>query len=129
MNLRECYNHLGGDFDDVLGRLRREQTVEKFIFRFLEDESFSQLEESIAGRNNEVAFRAAHTLKGICQNLSFTKLYNSSADLTEALRVCDGQRAAGLLIRVSDDYHQTVNAVREYKELQEKMHFIDKDET
>ncbi len=120
MNLRDCYNKLEGNFDDVLGRLRREQTVEKFIFRFLEDESFAQLEESLAGRNNEAAFRAAHTLKGICQNLSFTKLCNSSSEITEALRACDAQKAAGLLTRVSDDYHQTVNAVREYKEFQEK---------
>lgn len=27
MDLRDCYNSFGGDFDEVLGRLRREQTV------------------------------------------------------------------------------------------------------
>lgn len=120
MELKECYNRLSGDFDDVFRRLRREQTVQKFIFKFLEDESFSKLEESIANKNNEEAFRAAHTLKGICQNLSFTKLYNSSADLTEALRACDKQKAANIFPEVSHDYHQTINAIREYKEFQEK---------
>ena len=26
MNLKDCYIKFGGDFDEVLGRLRREQT-------------------------------------------------------------------------------------------------------
>lgn len=120
MELRECYNRFGGDFDDVFRRLRREQTVQKFIYKFLEDESFFKLEESIANKDDNEAFRAAHTLKGICQNLSFTRLYNSSADLTEALRACDEQKAACIFPEVSYDYHQTINAIREYKDCQEK---------
>ena len=34
----------------------------------------------------EAAFRTAHTLKGVAQNLGFQRLYLSSAALTEALR-------------------------------------------
>ena len=41
MNLKDCYLKFGGDFDEVLGRLRREQTVRKFVFKFLDDKSFS----------------------------------------------------------------------------------------
>ncbi len=37
MNLKECYIKFGGDFDEVLGRLRREQTVQKFVYKFLDD--------------------------------------------------------------------------------------------
>ena len=32
------------------------------------------------------AFRAAHTIKGICLNLGFDKLYQASSDITEQLR-------------------------------------------
>ena len=28
MNLKDCYIKFGGDFDEVIGRLRREQLVE-----------------------------------------------------------------------------------------------------
>lgn len=34
----------------------------------------------------EDAFRAAHTIKGICQNLSLTALLKAASELTEALR-------------------------------------------
>ena len=40
MNLKDCYTKFGGDFDEVLGRLRREQTVQKFVYKFLDDKSF-----------------------------------------------------------------------------------------
>ena len=32
MNLKDCYIKFGGDFDEVLGRLRREQSVQKFMY-------------------------------------------------------------------------------------------------
>ena len=34
----------------------------------------------------ELAFRAAHTLKGVCMNLGFDHLYNPSFEITESLR-------------------------------------------
>ena len=44
----------------------------------------AEIHRKVPGR--EAAFRAAHTLKGVAQNLGFQKLYLSSAALTEALR-------------------------------------------
>lgn len=115
MNLKECYTRLGGSFDDILGRFRREETVRKFVLKFLDDGSFSLLEQSVAGGNAEEAFRAAHTLKGICQNLSFTKLYESSQAMTEMLRRGELQKAEAFLPTVRRDYDQTVGAVRAYQ--------------
>ncbi len=44
MELRDCYAEFGGDYKEVLGRLQREQTVQKFVLKFLDDKSFSSLE-------------------------------------------------------------------------------------
>ena len=44
MELRDCYAEFGGDYKEVLGRLEREQTVQKFVLKFLDDKSFSSLE-------------------------------------------------------------------------------------
>ena len=75
MNLQECYEALGGDFEDVLSRLRSEKLVQKFVLKFLNDKSFDLLCSSLEEENYEEAFRASHTIKGVCQNLSFTRLY------------------------------------------------------
>ena len=65
MNLQECYEALGGDFEDVLSRLRSEKLVQKFVLKFLNDKSFDLLCSSLEEENYEEAFRASHTIKGV----------------------------------------------------------------
>ena len=112
MTLSECYAALGGDLDDALGRLRSERLVQKFVLKFLSDGSYDLLLTSLAGGNGEEAFRAAHTIKGMCQNLSFTRLERSSSALTEALRN-GGSADAALVDAVKADYTATAAAIRE----------------
>ena len=40
--------------------------------------------DGIEAKDAETAFRGAHTLKGVCLNLGFQKLYEVSAELTNA---------------------------------------------
>ena len=75
MTLKECYTAIEGDYNDVMSRLMTEKLVSKFVVKFLNDESYNQLVDFMKSENIEEAFRAAHTLKGVSQNLSFTKLY------------------------------------------------------
>ena len=116
MTLQECYAALGGDYDEVLGRLRSERMVQKFVLRFLEDKSYDLLCSSMESGNYEEAFRAAHTIKGVCQNLSFTRLYEISNRLNEALRNGPTPEAPGLVEEVKAEYEQTVSAIRAFKE-------------
>ena len=115
MNLKDCYLKFGGDFDEVLGRLRREQTVRKFVFKFLDDKSFSLFEASMVKKDYEEAFRAVHTLKGICQNLSFTRLFESSSLTTTALKQNDWNKAVDMMPQLSNDYYEIVDIIRAYK--------------
>lgn len=119
MTLQECYEALGGSYDEVLGRLRSETLVKKFVLKFLDDPSYELLCSSMAAQNYEEAFRAAHTLKGVCQNLSFTRLYASSAPLCEALRDGFHPEAPGLYDQVGRDHTQTVEAIRAFRAAQE----------
>ena len=111
MTLKECYTALEGDYEGVLSRLRSEKMVQKFVLKFLNDKSHELLVSSMETGNYEEAFRAAHTIKGVCQNLSFTKLYESSHLLTENLRAGYGADTDELVQRVEADYRQTVAAI------------------
>ena len=86
MTVRECYEQMGADFDNVLGRLGSEQMVQRFALKFLNDTSYQTLEETLKEKNVEQAFRAAHTLKGVCLYLGFDNLFTVSSELTEKLR-------------------------------------------
>lgn len=115
MDLRECYAAIGGNYDGVLGRLRSERLVQKFVLKFLDDPSYQNLLKALEEGNYEEAFRASHTIKGVCQNLDFTRLYESSHDLTEALRNGWSPEAEALLRRVTEDYDRTASAIRTLK--------------
>lgn len=117
MNIEECYELIGGDFADVSKRIPSVKLIEKFIGKFLEDNSYNILRAQIECNNREEAFRAAHTLKGICANLAFTGLLNSTSRLTEELRreadvVSD--LALELFKNVERDYEVTADAIRRY---------------
>ena len=115
MTMQECYKAIGADYDDVLGRLRSERLIQKFVLKFLDDGSYELLCSSMDAGDLETAFRASHTIKGVCANLGFTDLGRSSHDLTEALRSRDGAQAAALFPQVKTDYDRTVRAIRAFK--------------
>ncbi|MCI8864044.1 MAG: Hpt domain-containing protein [Lachnospiraceae bacterium] len=116
MTLKECYGAIEGDYEGVIGRLRTERMVQKFVLKFLNDKSYELLVKSLDEGNYEEAFRASHTIKGVCQNLSFTKLYESSHRLTEALRAGYSAEVDGLFSQVKGDYQQTITAIQELQE-------------
>ena len=86
MTIKECYEQMGADYEGLLSRLGSEALIKKFAVKFLADGSFQDLKTSLEAGEAEQAFRAAHTLKGICLNLGFDNLYKPSEELTELLR-------------------------------------------
>lgn len=115
MTLSECYAALGGSYDRVLDRMRSERLVEKFLLRFPQDGSYALLEQALARGDGDEAFRGAHTLKGVCQNLGLDRLYTSSAALCEALRGGMGADAPELFRQVKEDYARTLSAIEAYQ--------------
>lgn len=116
MTLKECYADMGSNYEEVLGRLCSERLIQKFVLKFLDDPSFNLLCTSMEAGSYEEAFRAAHTIKGVCQNLGFSALLDSSSQLSEALRHGYTPEADPLTERVKEDYQRTVSAIRTFQE-------------
>lgn len=118
MTIEQCYEQLHGDYAQVIQRLPSPALVERFIGKFLDDGSFSELTSAMAAGQTEAAFRAAHTLKGVSANLGFEQLRQSASALTEFLRGKDEPvpaEALPLLEQVRRDYQMTVDAIRAYR--------------
>lgn len=116
MTIQECYEAIGGNYEDVLRRLRSEALIRKFTLKFLEDQSYPLLKQALGDNNYEEAFRGAHTLKGVCQNLSFDRLYEVSSELTELLR---DRREAGIpeaMEKVTKEYEATIEEIKKLQE-------------
>ena len=113
MTLEECYAALEGSFTDAMSRLRSEKLVRKFALKFLNDGSYQLLQDSLTKEDYEEAFRAAHTIKGVCQNLAFNKLGESSEKFTESLRGGWSEAVPALASQVTADYQQTIAALHD----------------
>ena len=85
MTLAQLYVTVGGSLDEVAQRIPG-MLVLKFVKMYAADGSFAELTTALAAEDWHAAFRAAHTLKGVSQNLGFTDLFTASQALTEALR-------------------------------------------
>ena len=116
MTVKECYESMESDYEGVIGRIGSEGLVKRFVLKFLDDPSYLNLEKAIQEQNAEEAFRAAHTLKGICLNLGFDRLYKVSAELTEKLRGSDLNGYEAVYGNVQDEYKNTIDAIRKLEE-------------
>ncbi len=116
MTLQECYAAMGGNYADVSSRLPSERLIRKFVLKFLDDPSYELLCKAMEEKNYEEAFRAAHTIKGVCQNLSFTRLLGSSSALSEALRHGWTPEAEPLTQQVKADYLAVTQVIREFRD-------------
>ena len=119
MTVQECYEAFGGDYQEVVSRLRTDERIQRFLQKVVDDGSYQLLLDSIASGNVDEAFRAAHTLKGVCANLSITKFGQSSSALTEVLRDLSHEgkpftdEVQTLLEPVKADYELTIGCIKQ----------------
>ena len=115
MDIKECYEAMHGDYEDIFSRLRNNALIIKLVKKFESDQSYAELKQSLADKDAEKAFRAAHTLKGVCQNLGFKNLYEPSAELTERLRPLQETETDDLMQKVTEEYNRTVKAIEDFQ--------------
>ena len=111
MTIEECYKQLGGDYSNVLSRLSNDAIIRKFLVKFLSDGSCGNIFTNLESGNLEEAFRAAHTLKGVAQNLGFDRLQKSASALTEAMSGAVPLTDESLFEEVCKDQKEIVEAI------------------
>lgn len=119
MQLKECYDSFGGSYELVNGRIHNDDLLGKLVCKFPADPSYEVLLRSMNNSDYASAFRAAHTLKGICLNLSFVRLGDKVTELTNALRkdtdeLIDKEQCDVLLQQVITEYQAVVTSISEY---------------
>jgi HPt (histidine-containing phosphotransfer) domain-containing protein len=106
---------MGADFEDVMSRLRKEERVKRFLLKIPDDQTFALLCDSMEKREMDEAFRAAHTLKGICQNMSLTPLSRSVTRLSDHLKENReySPELEPMLAQVKEDYAMVSEKIKQ----------------
>lgn len=112
MTLKEFYQEINADYDEVMGRLGNEMLIARFVHKFLEDKSYQMLCDAVEENDYEEAFRGAHTLKGVCQNLGFSNLFQPASELTERMRGGKRPENWDLMDRITEEYKKTIAAIQ-----------------
>lgn len=110
---KEALTGAGIDVEDALGRfMGNEMLFSRFLKKFTEDANYEKLSQAIAAKDAEAAVAASHTLKGVCGNLSMTKLHELLTRQVAALRGGDWETASGLMPEISQAYEIIILAIQ-----------------
>ena len=112
--LERFYSSVEADAKEIIARLGgMPQLVERFLGKFLADESFDRLYVALAAGETKEAFREAHTLKGVCANLGIQSLYVKASAVTELLRAEHLEEAKRALPDLEAEYKRVVALMNE----------------
>ena len=103
----------GIDVASALERMMGSETLlERLLGKFLDDPQYPALCAALEEGDAERAVGAAHTLKGVCGNLSMTDLYGLFTRQVAALRAGDLSLARGMMEEIAPVYEQVTAAIR-----------------
>lgn len=114
MDLKEFFKHVGGDYNEVISRLGKEDRIIKYLIRFVESDPLSEFDRALDDNNIEECFRTLHSIKGMCLNLGLGDLGKSSSRLCEEYRNGAPDKDVTDLIEITrNDYKVTVDNINE----------------
>lgn len=111
MELEELYQKIGGDLETVMKRIPSEAMIGKFVRKYADDPTYNRLAAAVEAESWKDAFLAAHTLKGVAQNLGFDRLQKSASALTEAVRGAVPLTDESLFEEVCKDQKEIMEAI------------------
>lgn len=112
MTAKECYAVFGGNYEEALSRLMKDERIVKYLKKLTESQDYDSLLSSLENKNYEDAFGSVHNLKGVSLNLSITPLATASDVLCEALRGgAPTVDISGMLDDVKNAYEIAVSAI------------------
>lgn len=107
--LRQQFIDAGVDVDSGLERfMGNKDLLLRFLRKFPGDDNYHNIVSGLESGDYETAFRAAHTLKGLCGNLSLMKLQAVVSEETELLRAEKWEEAKAFLPQVTEVYENTL---------------------
>ena len=100
------------DVSDALKRIGGSMDLYKRLLKqYSGTDHIEPLEESLRDGVSEDASRKLHTLKGVCANLSLSKLAAAAADLEKIVH--DGTDYSESFEKLKDIYHETSQQISE----------------
>lgn len=116
MTIQEFYERINGDYADMRERIPADALIASFVKKFPQDGTYERLLRAVDAGDTNACFEAAHNLKGLAANLSFSKLYLAASALSEQLRTQKEPANQALVQTVTDLYESILCEIRALEE-------------
>lgn len=114
MNLKEFCEKLDIDYDNVLLKFGNNEILYKrFLKKFLEDETYYELEKSWNVKNYDEVEKSAHTLKGVSANLGINRLFELTSKIVQAVRMETYDNMEETYKKLEEEYRLTKEMINE----------------
>ena len=117
MKLKECYQKMNGDYDDIMARLPREASIIKYLRKFAENQEFQDMLCAAVEKDYQKVFELSHDLKGMAANLSITTLQGYVSEICEQTRnKVPDSGFDELLQKAKEEYDIVIEAINQLED-------------
>ena len=107
----------GIDTDTALKRyMGKGELYARLLEKFLSEPNDERLVKAVSEQNKSEALSASHSLKGICGNLSLTRLFALFSEQVRLFREDEWEAAVGLMPEITENYESVTAAVSQWLE-------------
>ncbi|MDE6024666.1 MAG: Hpt domain-containing protein [Lachnospiraceae bacterium] len=102
------------DLEGAMERfMNNEAMYEKFLKKFANETIYAQLASAVEENDTDKAFAAAHTLKGVCGNLSLQGLFEVVSKQVECFRAKQMEEGAAMMPQVTAEYDKIMALIQD----------------
>ena len=121
MTVKELYESIGGSYDSALRILQMDRMVDRFIRKFLNEESFGKLMTAYEAQDSTGIFESSHAMKGVSANLGLDALSALAGEIADEFRPgherkMDEAALAAKIDELKALYTKTQEGIRQYTE-------------
>ena len=107
----------GIDYLDAMDRMDNDGDLYKMLaLKYLDNSKYTDLVAALEVEDFDEAYKAAPSLKGVAGNLSFSKLFDVAASMSEALFQGEYQAAEKMLPDLSDANDKVIEGLNAWKD-------------
>lgn len=116
-DLNTALAQYGIDYVDAMERMDNDAELYKMLaLKYLNNTKYAELVAALEVQDFDEAYKAAHSLKGVAGNLSFAKLFDVAAAMSEALFKGEYQAAEKMLGDLTRENDKVVEGLTKWSD-------------
>ena len=113
MRLKDICCKLDINFEENISRFAGNESIYiKFLKRFLEDNTYTNLKQAYSQKSYEDIEKYAHMLKGLTANLGINRIFSLSNDIVQSIRQKEFNKIDNLYNKLAKEYELTIQMIK-----------------